>query len=261
MYRLALRTIASVSLLLGTTALARPLQAQQDVRVGQTVEGRLGSADPRLSDGSHFHLWTFTARCGERVRVILRSNDFDAFLSVGLLTGDWCDPESCTTDDDSAGGTDSRVDFTPPADGRYTIRVNSLGASETGAYTLSLQEAVVVPPPPAQQLRVGQTVSGSLDSTDPEMGDGSYYDLYRVTLRAGETIVVTLRSSAFDAYLSVGRMVGGEFEEGDSDDGGAGGTDARVTLVAAEAGEYYIRANSLGGGQTGSYTLELAPAR
>lgn len=112
----------------------------------------------------------------------------------------------------------------------------------------------------AQTIEPGQTISGALSASDPTLVDGSHYDLYRIAGVTGQAVTVTLRSSAFDAYLAVGRMSGGEFESLVQDDDGAGGTDSRVTVTFPAADEYLIRANSLSAGETGDYTLDVASA-
>ncbi|HEV2736723.1 MAG TPA: PPC domain-containing protein, partial [Longimicrobiaceae bacterium] len=65
-------------------------------------------------------------------------------------------------------------------------------------------------------------------------------------------------SKDFDAYLNVGRAdKAGGFESLDTDDDGAGGTDARVELTLPADGAYAIRANTLNAGDSGAYTLQL----
>ncbi|HSH45341.1 MAG TPA: hypothetical protein VK966_05775, partial [Longimicrobiales bacterium] len=106
-------------------------------------------------------------------------------------------------------------------------------------------------------ISVGETVHGSLSTSDALMVDNSYYDFYVVQTSPGQRLVFTLRSDDFDAYLSAGR--GGSaasYEYTDSDDDGAGGTDARL-VIDAEGGPYLIRANSLHAASTGSYTLSV----
>lgn len=110
-------------------------------------------------------------------------------------------------------------------------------------------------------VRLGQTVSGRLSASSkkaPE--DQSFYDLYTYTGRRGERIRVTLRSKDFDAYLNVGRTNGASFESLDTDDDGAGGTDARVELTLPQDGTYSIRANTLNAGDTGGYTMAVERA-
>ncbi len=59
-----------------------------------------------------------------------------------------------------------------------------------------------------EEIRVGQTVTSELTASDPTMADGSHYDTWTFQGRAGQQVVATMRSGAFDTYLSVGRMSG-----------------------------------------------------
>ena len=106
-------------------------------------------------------------------------------------------------------------------------------------------------------IRPGQTVRGELSSSDPMLDDDTHYDIWRFRGQAGHVYGVTLRSDDFDAYLAVGSTAGGECEDCESDDDEGGGTDSRVEFRADADGTYEIRANSLMGGETGAYTVEL----
>ncbi len=246
--------LAPLALLLCAAA----AHAQTPIRVGQTVEGRLTAESKKApEDQSFYDLYTFTGRAGERVRFTMRSKDFDAYLNVGRSdkSGGF---ESLDTDDDGGGGTDARVELTLPADGAYAIRANTLNAGPTGAYTLQVEQGVAPAPAVLRPIAVGQTVTGDLGGSDPKLDDNSYYDLYTFQARAGDGVTATLRSSAFDAFLVLGRMRGDDFEEIESDDDNGGGSDARVSATLPEAGTYTLRANSLYGDKTGAYTLQLA---
>lgn len=245
--------LAPLALLLCTAA-----SAQTPIRMGQTVSGRLTEQSRKApEDQSFYDLYTYTGKQGERVRFTLRSKDFDAYLNVGRTdkSGGF---ESLDTDDDAGGGTDARVEITLPADGVYAVRANTLNAGDSGAYTLQLEQG----PPPApvvlRPITVGQTVRGDLGEGDPKLGDDSFYDLYTFQARAGDGVTATLRSSDFDAFLVLGRMNGDEFDEIESDDDKGGGTDSRVSATLPAAGTYTLRVNTLYGGKTGAYTLELA---
>jgi len=65
-------------------------------------------------------------------------------------------------------------------------------------------------------------VDGRLDTGDAQLTDDSYFDLYVYRGQPGEAIVVTLRSSDFDAYLQGGSASGADVTMEDSDDDGAG---------------------------------------
>ncbi len=222
---------------------------------GQTVTGRLDTADAQLDDDSYFDLYEYRGQPGEVIVVTLRSSDFDAYLQGGAAQG--ADLNSQDSDDDSAGGTDARMSVTIGSSGVYRIRANSLGAGKTGAYTLNLQSESAGSGGGVSALSAGQTVAGRLDTADPQLGDDSYFDLYEYRGQPGEAIIVTMRSPDFDAYLQGGPAQGSDLTNDDSDDDGAGGTDARISVTIGSSGVYRVRANSLGAEQTGAYTLDL----
>lgn len=253
-----IRTSLILAALLAGAAV--PAAAQGNIRPGQTVRGELSTSDPTLADDSYHDIWRFRAEAGHTYAVTLRSDDFDAYLAVGSSAGDDC--EECETDDDGAGGTDSRVEFRADASGTYEIRANALSADETGDYTLELQDLGQVQQAPAEEvsatpIRLGQRVQGELTGDDPAADDGSYYDLYSFQGRAGQTITITLRSDDFDAFLTIGMLDGGEYAELDGNDDGPDGTDSELTITLSETGEYLIHANSLNEGETGAYTLQI----
>ncbi|HEX2201952.1 MAG TPA: hypothetical protein VHG91_01585 [Longimicrobium sp.] len=123
---------------------------------------------------------------------------------------------------------------------------------------LAIVAGAALPLQAQDRIAVGQTVRGALTASSPTLDDDSHYAMYTLGGRSGQRVTVTMRSGDFDAYLAVGRMSGGEFESIETDDDGAGGTDARVTLTFPSTGDYAIRANTLAGGETGAFTLEVA---
>ena len=259
--------LAPPALLAAALLLAAPAAAQT-ISAGQTVNGRLETSDPKMSDNSHFDEYTYVGRPGERIVVTLRSGAFDTFLAWG--TGRGSAFQSAQSDDDGAGGTDSQITVTIGSAGTYVIRANSVAAGQTGAYALTVQPAgggagpagPTPRPGPggASSIAAGQTVTGRLDASDPRMGDESHYDDYTFAGRPGEQLVITLRSGDFDTYLAWGQGAGSGFRSESTDDDGAGGTDSQVRVTVGSAGTYVIRANSLGGGKTGSYTLAVESA-
>lgn len=256
-----IRTSLLLGVLLAVSAV--PAAAQGNIRPGQSVSGELSSEDPTLDDDTHYDVWRFRGQAGHVYAVTLRSDDFDAYLAVGSSAEAGCD--DCETDDDGGGGTDSRVEFRAPSSGGYEIRANSLMDGETGAYTLELEDLGereadgpdVEADVSATPIQAGPAVRGELTEDDAQAEDDSYYDLYVYRGRAGEAITISLSSEDFDAYLAVGRLVDGEIEELESNDDGPAGTDSFIRITLPEDGEYLIRANSLSGGETGTYTLRL----
>lgn len=107
------------------------------VAANSAVRGELDGSDPKMHDGTPYELWTYVGRSGETIRITLRSDDFDAFLSIGTVTnGVFTALESA---DDGAGGTHSLLEITLPFTGQYSIRANSLSPRRsTGDYVLRM---------------------------------------------------------------------------------------------------------------------------
>lgn len=117
----------------------RPFQSFACVTLGigcnTTVNGALTSDDCRLPlDQSLYDAWTFEGTVGQSVQITMQSTAFDTFLFL-------LDPGSSQVDqndDYPGGGTNSRISYTVPASGTYTIIANSFSPGVTGTYTLIL---------------------------------------------------------------------------------------------------------------------------
>ena len=106
-----------------------------EVRAGQTVRGTLAPSDSVLADdGSYVEVWTYRGERGERISVSLSSQKFDTFLRVDLPPG----VGTLAYDDDSGGGTNSRITLDLLADGTYQVVVNALRRGQSGSYALTV---------------------------------------------------------------------------------------------------------------------------
>jgi hypothetical protein len=234
--------------------------APQPIAPGQTVTGTLAQTDAvDENDDSFYDSYLLHGRRGQRLRIEMRSDAFDTFLAFGRAGGTW---EASATDDDGLGeGTDSRLLVTLPEDGDYVIRANSVAQAAVGPYTLTVSERAALPEPVARALQRGQDVSGSLEEGDPETSDGSLYDLYSFTGRAGERLRLRLESDRFDTYLAFGRGTAASFQEIASNDdaGEAANTNSELEVTLPGDGEYLVRAQALAPGGQGQYRLRLDP--
>ncbi|MFN2533424.1 MAG: hypothetical protein ABR555_19235 [Pyrinomonadaceae bacterium] len=102
------------------------------------------------------------------------------------------------------------------------------------------------------------TTSQSLSTSDCREGS-SFADVF--VIGSGRSCTITMHSTSFDAWLDVydrnGNLIG-------SDDDGAGGTDATITLNPCFSGsdsnfifDIYVHATSYFPGATGAYSLEF----
>ena len=107
-------------------------------RRGVRRPGSGGSVRPlvykQFGDGTFMRVYTYHGKAGESVDIRLESPDFDAYL---LLYSE--DFEVLDQDDDSAGGTDSRIVHNLPYTGLYYIVVNTIFPDEEGEYTLWIE--------------------------------------------------------------------------------------------------------------------------
>jgi hypothetical protein len=218
------------------------------IRIGQTVRGTFTEESPLLEeeDGDILHdLYVFDGRAGQELVVTMESSDFDAVVSVGLLRDARIDSQA--SDDDGGEGTNARLRFRVPDDGRYGILAHAFDAGALGSYTLTLRELATPAPRP---LPRGQDVTATLDS------DG--IDQWLVTGTAGERIRVRMRSDDFDAFLTLGRITAGDFVAlTENDDESDASTHALIEFTLPAAGEYVVRASAFGSMGTGSYVLRL----
>ncbi len=117
---------------------ATPQPRATPIRRGQTVTGALRADDPQLEDGRSHDAYSYTGRAGERIRISLTSEAFDAVLILGrVVDGEFQELE--TNDDaDDGPGTNSLITIELPEDGRYVIQATSFRAGTQGAYRLTV---------------------------------------------------------------------------------------------------------------------------
>jgi hypothetical protein len=227
---------------------------------GQPVRGQLSADDLKLDDGEHFQVYSIELQAGDRLRLTLRSGEFDAFLGLfGDAMPDNCG-QGCSYDDDSGGGTDAMLRITAPADGTYQVLVTTAVEGETGAFTLLAELLDAAPAAEILPITIGESREGSIHEADAELDRGTYYHLYRFEGTAGQQLEITLRSADFDAYLFLGSIVGATWQSIQEDDDGAGGSDARITVRLDESGAYFLRVTTYAPLETGTYTLDIREA-
>jgi hypothetical protein len=220
---------------------------------GDAVEGKIDEASPRDDEDRGYQDYSFSGEEGQRIQAVLRSGDFDTFLQVSEA-GDFA---QLASDDDGLGeGTDSRLNFTLPSAGDYVLRVSPLSKDDDGLYSVQLIDRG--PQPEPGSILIGATAFGTLSDTDATADDNSFYDAYRLTLKEGEKLVVTMVSNDLDSYLVVGQVKDdGAVDPLQSDDDGLADTHAKLEWAAPSDGIYEIRAGSFQQGETGAYALTV----
>lgn len=237
-----------------TLAEIEPEQPPAALAFGSTLEGEIAETDPGDSEDRKFDAYLITGQAGQRIQAIMRSGDFDTFLQIGRSGDEFV---ALASDDDGLReGTDSRLSFALPEDGDYVLRALPLGSEGKGLYSLELIDRG--PQPRPGSLLVGATARGTLTETDATADDNSYYDAYRVALKEGDKLLITMVSNDVDSLVAVGRAgEEGAFEALGSDDDGLSDTHAKLEWTAPADGSYEIRAGAFQQGQTGPYALHV----
>jgi len=110
------------------------------INSGTPVNGSLQSSGcPVGARGTGYYTdrYTFNSEPGRLVTITLSSTAFDTYVYLRNPQG-----TVIKSDDDSGGGTNSRISFALPAGtaGTYTIEATSYASGRTGAYTVSLTQ-------------------------------------------------------------------------------------------------------------------------
>jgi len=221
------------------------------------IVGRLEDGDNVLpSDRSFFDAYRFSGRAGQAVSIAMTSSDFDSYLI--LLDADG---NSVTQDDDGGGGYNALIQTTLPSAGNYLLLVNTYESGQSGAYRLHLttstgNSAVSPSSPPSSSGSLNIQHSGSLEDSDHVLpSDGSLFDAYEFSGRAGQTVEIRLTSSEFDTYLIVVDGSGESIDQNDDASNTTTDSFSRVTLP--EAGRYTVYVNSYDASGRGRYDLSI----
>jgi hypothetical protein len=102
---------------------------------------------------------------------------------------------------------------------------------------------------------LGNSVTGTLGTTSCQWVDGTFADMYPVSLASDTSVDIRLNSAAFDAYLLLLDSKGNLLAQ---DDDSGGGTNSRI-VQDLPAGTYFIVAKPFANYYSvGAYTLIVA---
>lgn len=224
----------------------------EELRVGSRVSGRLSQMSHVLpEDGSYIDRYRISAQPGVGVVVDMMSSDFDTYLIVQDLQGNWI-----TTGDDVLGATDSRVFFEMPRSGEAWVLANSFSSGATGDYEIEVLDASNAPIPglpTPRTARVGAETDGRLTSDSPEIHDGTRADMYMVEPNGAPMLEIEMSSRDFAPYIIV-FSVSGEVI-GQVSSSGPGDT-ASIRFSNSGNVPVYVMANQVQEA-TGSYRLRV----
>ena len=231
-----------------------PAPAPRAIQYGQTLEGELTPNSAIDDDGHFYNGFVFDGQANQRVQFTVRSGDFDAMSEAGLMASGDAPFEALKSDDDGLQqGTDSRLTFTLPEDGRYEFRALGLEADASGLYSVELID--LGPEPKPGSLLVPSVARGQLTDQDSLTDEGVSYDAYSFKAKGDEALRFTLISADFDAVVEVGEIKSDSFRLAESDDDSLSDRHARLDWTAPRDGTYQVRVRSYAPNSEGTYSL------
>jgi hypothetical protein len=239
--------------------LAPAAAAQSGASVPWSTEGRLEDDDSQ-AEGRRYDEHRLRLEAGRRYRISAGSDDFDTLIR--LFQAGEADPVAENDDFDVEQGLNSRITYVPEESGDYLLRVLAFSEEERGAYTASAEALPPLPPPitarPSERPRLRWRIwEGELTEADPDR-DGARYDDYLVTMRAGETRLISAESEGFDPIIWVLRAGEREGEPLEVDDDTGPGLNALLGFQPDSDGDYLVRVTAYGSGGAGAYRLRVS---
>ena len=189
---------------------------------------------------------------GKVYQIDMISADFDCYLRLEDKDG-----KQVAEDDDGGGDLNARITFKAPADGNYQI-VATMFNDGAGNYQLKVAERKVRPLK-TEALKLDDagaaTVQSKLDNNDERgyITPSTFQKVYTVKLKAGETYVIDMESTDFDAFLNV---LDADERTLASDDDSGGNLNVQISFRPDADGTYLIIATGLGDPQ-GDYSLKI----
>lgn len=223
------------------------------------VSGTLTSNSLTASDESYYDAYLIRGVPNTTVTITLESFDFDAYLVIGLAGDDF---ESLGSDDDGAGGTNSRLVFTFNDSAIYEIRANAYSTGEAGSYslTISSETTSAANSDYLRSMKIGSSLAGTLNGASQRLNDDSYYEDILLTGETNATVKITQISNDFDSFLNLGEIVNNEFIRiaSNNDCPSESTTTSCITYTFDDNGTYVIRANTMNEGETGDFTINIS---
>lgn len=190
-------------------------------------------------DQSYVDTYPVVAQSEQILRVAMQSQDFDPYLEVVDSNG-----QVIAFDDDSGPDVNAYLAVALPLGIPHTIRATTFKGQTSGDYALSYS----LEPITWQQNEIGDLVPG--DQQHPE--DGSWMDTFSIEGKAGRSLLISLSSYDFDAFLQLvdpdGQVIAFDDDQGLR-------TDALLMVFLERSGTYQIRVNTYDPEGQGGYVM------
>jgi hypothetical protein len=230
---------------------ADPCANLLDATLGATETGQLSTSDCALADGSFIDLYQVNLPTAGTYIFDEASSAFDSYLWLFSTAG----PLVAVNDDIIPGtNTNSRIKAILPA-GPIVVGANSFDPRVTGSYSLAAAASnAEVTNCEDVFVEKGISTSQSLSASDCA-ANGTFSDNYIIFLQPGQSITVSMTSTAVDSYLELTDASATLLASNDNIDGTTQNAQFAFTATGTQPAFYIIKARSAAAGATGAYTL------
>jgi len=218
---------------------SQPLGQEMEYTLKMVSDVKPWTANQEITDRlalGNSDYWAIEGKAGQIVRLAGLAESFDLMLELYNPRGERID-----TNDDGDSGHNALLTDLLKESGRYLLRVCTYGNGGSGPYRLIRR------PDPTRPLPIGGRIEGNL-------GIGSS-DVWSVRGKAGQTIILSVRSQDFDPHATV---FGPDAIEVASDASNRESSDSLLSIHLPLDGVYTIWISARGGG--GKYIIRLVDA-
>jgi hypothetical protein len=236
----------------------RNLRNLPTITFGAAASGSLTRDDQTAPDGSGYY-----------DEYTMKVADIDAFL-IKLAANGFA-PLLKIFDDDNrsydvrAIGEGLYQSVSVPRGGTYFLRITSAIDESSfvgGDYTVTVISESASRA--SRAIAIGQTESGTLDTTDRASGASDYYDAWTFEAAAGTRVLISARSEAFTPGLTLllNNSVVATSSSGGSSSKKKGSSSSSGPAIeqTLAGGTYTVYVRSLSGAKVGAYQLSIATA-
>jgi hypothetical protein len=204
----------------------------------------LDQNDIALDDGRFFAFHVVELEAGVTYQIDLASDGFDTVAYLFDADNNQLD----TNDNGPDMGTHSRIVFTPPTAGSYSVGVSSAAAEQSGNYLLLVTPQGAAPGPGPGPEPAVESPAVLIEVQASATGDQSYYS-NDMRLQAGQRIAIETYglSEGCDTIVQLRRSTDPDQARADDpvigeNDDDAGLRSSRLVVEIPETGDYYVLA-------------------
>ena len=176
------------------------------LQLGQTVTGALAADDCLFDFGGNMDNWSLSLTSTQRLRIDLKSSDFDEVVLVRDQQGNIINGAGWE------GPTGHARLETELSAGDWTISVTSPYETARGSYDLTVD--VAPPCTPGTDFVLGETVTGEISPSDCLLDSWMPADSFGINITEETAIAIHLKSADFDPFVILRDQNGMDIEVG-----------------------------------------------